>query len=86
MVAVLCVYCQSPKLTKNGISRQGKQRYRCGGCGRRSCENPTPRGLSAEKQAQVLAALNERMSQRGAARTFNISRNTIAALLEKKTA
>jgi transposase-like protein len=85
MVAVLCVYCQSAKLRKDGISRQGKQRYRCGECGRRSCENPTPRGLAEEKEAAILAALNERMSQRAVARTFKISRNTIAALIEKKT-
>jgi transposase-like protein len=86
MVALLCVYCQSPQLSKDGFSRQGKQRYRCGRCGRRSCENPTPRGLSADKEAQVFSALNERMSQRAVARTFKISRNTIAALIEKKTA
>ncbi len=70
---------------KDGISRQGKQRYRCRECGRRSCDNPTPRGLPADKEAAVLAALNERMSQRGVARTFGISRNTISALLQKKT-
>lgn len=70
---------------KDGFSRQEKQRYRCRGCGRRSCHNPTPRGASPEKQTQVLAALHERMSLRGAARTFGISRNTIAAWLKKKT-
>jgi len=72
-------------LVKSGRSAAGKQRYLCRGCGRRSCQNPTPRGASAQKQTQVLAALSERMSLRAAARTFGISRNTITALLEKKT-
>ena len=85
MVAILCSGCQSERLVKDGFTLQKKQRYRCRACGRRSSENPTPRGASPEKQAQVLAALSERMSLRAAARTFGMSRNTIAALLEKKT-
>lgn len=70
---------------KDGRSRQGKQRYRCRSCGRRSSENATPRGALPEKQALVLAALRERMSLRAAARAFGMSRNTITALLKKKT-
>jgi transposase-like protein len=85
MVAMLCAHCQSERLVKDGFSSRGKQRYRCRSCSRRSSENPTPRGASPEKQAQVLAALGERMSQRAAARSFKMSRDTISALLEKKT-
>ena len=84
MVAVLCPYCENEKLVKAGWSRQGKQRYCCRSCGRRSCENPTPPGLSGEKQEQILAALNERMSLRGIARTFKVSRDTITDLLKKR--
>jgi transposase-like protein len=79
------MYCGSERLVKAGLSVGGKQRYLCRGCGKRSSQDPNPRGVSAEKEAQILAALNERMSLRGVARTFGISRNTIAALLQKKT-
>jgi transposase-like protein len=84
MVAVLCRCCQSERLIKDGWSAQGKQRYRCRSCGRRSCESPMAIGLSTEKEAQILAALNERMSLRGIARTFKVSRNTITDLLKKR--
>lgn len=85
MVAIQCCYCQSEKLIKDRWSAQGKQRYRCRSCGRRSCDNPTPPGLSAETEVQILAALNERMSLRGIARTFKVSRNTVTDLLKKRT-
>lgn len=70
---------------KDGVSESGKQRFRCGSCGKRSRENPARCGVSADKAALVLNALSERMSLRACARTFGLSRNTITALLEKKT-
>lgn len=85
MVCVLCVHCNSERLVKDGFGENGKQRYRCRGCGKRSRDNASVPGVPPEKAAQVLAALNERMSLRGAARAFGMSRNTITALLEKKT-
>ncbi len=85
MVCVLCVHCNSARLVKDGFSDKGKQRYRCRGCGKRSRHNACVAGVSAAREAQVLAALNERMSLRAAARTFKMSRRTISDLLEKKT-
>lgn len=84
MVAVVCLHCGSEKLVKSGHSVGGKQRYLCRGCGRRSSQNPRVPGLSAEKEAQILAALNGRMSLRGIAGTFGVSRNTITDLLKKR--
>ncbi len=46
--------------------------------------NPKLLGLSAEKEAQILSALNERMSLRGISPTFQVSRNTITDLLKKR--
>lgn len=85
MVCVLCVHCDSPRLVKDGFGDNGKQRYRCRSCGKRSRQNARIPGVCAEKEAQVLAALGERMSLRAAARTFKMSRRTVSALLEKKT-
>jgi len=85
MVCVLCCHCQSERLVKDGFGDNGKQRYRCRSCGKRSRENARVPGVSPEKQALVLAALGERMSLRAAARSFKMSRDTISTLLEKKT-
>ena len=69
-------------MMKDGFSPNGKQRFRCGGCGKRSRENPH-QGHSEAFQQQVLKAYNERMSMRGIARTFGISRNTLVQWLKK---
>lgn len=68
---------------KDGFSAQGKQRFRCRGCGRRSRENPY-QGRPPEKEEQVIALLQERTSQRGIARALNISRVTVAEIVKKK--
>ena len=85
MIYLNCGECGSEKLMKDGKSESGKQRYRCRSCGKGSRENARRPGVSAEIQSAVFAALGERMSLRAAARTFRMSRNTITALLEKKT-
>ena len=80
---MICRYCQSPRVTKNGHIPNGKQNYRCFACNRQFVENPTPVVHSPETRAQVLAALNERMSLRGAERVFHVARQTIARWLRE---
>jgi transposase-like protein len=70
-------------MMKDGFARNGKQRYRCASCGKRSRENPD-QGHSPQFQEQVLKAYAERMSMRGIARTFGISRNTLVQWLKKR--
>ncbi len=83
MISVLCQHCGSEQLKRDGKSAAGKQRFKCGGCSRRSCENPY-RGRPAEKEAQVLALHLERTSQRGISRALKVSRVTVAHLLKKR--
>ena len=83
MVAQVCCYCSSTKLVKDGFSPQGKQRYRCRGCGRRSREQPD-HGYSEAFKSQILAAYNERMSLRGIERAFGVSRHTVTSWLKKR--
>ena len=82
-ITVLCRHCGSDRLVKNGHAANGKQKYKCHGCGKQSRENPASPGLSEERQAEILRAYEERQSMRGIARTFRISRMTLAALLKK---
>jgi transposase-like protein len=92
MVMVRCIHCESEKLVKDGYCAADKSgnrspRYRCRGCGKRSSaySQAPRRAVTAEKEAQVLALLNERNSQRGIARALQMSRSTIVKILEKKT-
>ena len=82
MVLVLCSHCGSEQLIKDGFGENGKQRYRCRNCGKRSRERPWT-GVTPEQEAQVLALANERMSQRGIARALRMSRVTVVSILKK---
>src|SRR6266487_2991387 len=43
-ITLQCSHCQSDALIRDGHAPNGKQKYRCHTCGRRSRENPTPTG------------------------------------------
>jgi len=92
MVMMTCSHCGSVRIHKDGLcevdqSGEQAQRYRCRECGKRSSEHSRSRrrAVTAEKEAQVLALMNERMSQRGIARALKMSRNTVISILEKET-
>ena len=63
--------------------QSGKQRYRCRDCQKTSRDNPAPRETDPRRKAQILAAYHERMSMRGLARTFGVSRSTVSKWLKK---
>jgi transposase-like protein len=92
MVLKTCIHCGSERIHKDGFceldhSGEQAQRYRCRACGKRSSAHSRSRrgAVTAEKEAQVLALMNERMSQRGIARALKMSRTTVVSILEKKT-
>lgn len=80
---VLCAHCGSANLRRDGKAPNGKQKYFCRDCQKGSRKNPSARAYSAEFQAQVLAAYQERCSQRGVCRIFGIARQTLADWLKK---
>jgi len=82
-ITVVCCHCGSDRLVRNGFARNGKQRYKCRGCSRQSREDPKEPGLSLQREAEIRRAYEERQSMRGIARTFKISRNTLAKLLKR---
>ncbi len=71
-------------MIKNGLSRGGKQQYRCHGCGRRSVADPQGQGHSEKFQAQILALYFERPSMRGIQRATGVSRQTLSGRLKKR--
>jgi transposase-like protein len=83
MIKQQCYHCQSENLVRNGKTRNGKQRFLCNDCGRRSRDNPQPLGYSELEKATILRAYQERSSLRGLTRTFGVARNTVSTWLKK---
>jgi transposase-like protein len=66
------------------MTSNGKQRFLCNDCGKRSRQDPQPNGYTEEEREEILRAYQERSSLRGLARTFGVSRNTPSAAGSKK--
>ena len=79
-----CPACASQNIKKNG-HQSGKQRYRCRDCHKTWRDNPNSRATDPQRKATILAAYHERMSQRGLARVFGVSRSTGRPVAQKKT-
>lgn len=82
-LVVPCPYCQSADLVLDGKALDGRQRYRCRDCDRRSRAAPRSNAHPEEKRATVLRAAHERASVRGVARIFGVSRHTVSDWLKK---
>lgn len=78
-----CPSCTSDQLIKYGITPNGKQRYRCRGCGRQHRADPAPNGYPPEQREVILRAYQERSSLRGLSRTFGVSRSTVSGWIKK---
>jgi len=78
-----CHKCGSENIRKNGKDEYSSQRYFC-----RDCKVTRiliyKRTLSENRKEEIIKATQERMSLRGAARTFGVARQTIAKWLKKK--
>lgn len=79
---VSCYHCGSVDLIRFG-SQNGRQRYKCKGCGKTSRENKGSNAYSEERKAEILAAYHERGSMRAMTRIFGVNRNTVLAWLKK---
>lgn len=82
--AVPCPHCQSLNLIRHGTTDDGRQRYKCRDCGRRSRQDARPNGYTAQEQATILRAYQERSSLRGLTRTFGVARNTVVKWVKKR--
>jgi transposase-like protein len=76
-ITVMCRHCGSDRLEKDGFAPNGKRKYLCRACGKKSRQDPAGPRPTEERKAEILRAYQERQSMRGIARTFRISRNTL---------
>ncbi|MBL7989158.1 MAG: IS1 family transposase [Chlorobi bacterium] len=79
-----CRHCQSMRITRNGLTNNGKQRYHCNDCHRNSRKNPQTNGYTPEQRQAILHAYQERSSLRGLTRTFGAARNRVSTWIKKK--
>ncbi len=82
-IILLCPYCESEKMVRNGHAPNGKQKYFCQECKRSSRENPVPPAYSEERKEEITRAYQERSSLRGIERTFGVSRYSVVKWLKK---
>lgn len=83
-VTLRCQYCASIHLVRHGLAADGRQRYLCRDCQKRSREQPRTNAYATEAREQILRASAERSSLRGLSRTFGVSRNTVTDWLKKR--
>lgn len=83
MIALACPGCSSVDVIRFGTNRGGSARCRCKECLKTFTPKPNLRSLTPEKEAAILRALAQRISQVGIAQTFKVSRNTVRAIRKK---
>ncbi len=83
-VTLRCQHCESRKIVRNGLAADGRQRYVCRDCGRRSRAQPRTNAYSEEERETILRAYAERSSLRGLSRTFGVSRQTVTSWIKKR--
>jgi len=83
MIALSCPHCGDTAVIKFGTNRSGTPRCRCRGCGRTFTRSPKSRAMTPEREALILRALKERISQRGIARALRVGRQTVRAVRKK---
>lgn len=70
---ISCPTCESRHTVKNGRIHNGKQNYRCRGCGRQFVQDPQNKPLDPVTKALIAKLLLERLSLAGIARVTGVS-------------
>src|SRR5229473_2630992 len=85
-ITLHCAHCGSERLVRDGHAPNGKQKYRCHACGRRSRENPTPNAYPEARREEILhASSRTQSSARPHAHIWHLSHDRIQ-LDQKKVA
>ncbi len=80
-----CPHCSEVEpVVRFGKNRSGTERLWCKVCRKAWTPSPITRQATPEKEAQISAALTERLSQRAVARLLKVSRDTILKTAPKK--
>ena len=88
-VKVICPFCGSEKVSKNGHNKTGKQVYRCNNsaCQHRSfVEEYTYKACEPAVREQVLRLAIDCTGTRATGRILGISKDSVTAILKKRQA
>lgn len=72
-MSISCPSCESQQIVKNGKIHNGKQNYRCRGCGRQFVENRQQKIISQSTKNLIDKLLLEKIPLAGIARVTNVS-------------
>ena len=79
-----CPHCQrTESVVRFGFTEGGRQRLRCQECRKTWSPEAKSGTLSAEKEALIVKALGERLSQRAVAGALSTGRDTVRKVLKK---
>ena len=81
-----CHRCASSQTVKNGHIRNGKQRFKCRGCGRQFVEQPTKKVIDQATRNLIDRLLLERLSLAGIARSVGVSEQWLQTYVNEKYA
>ena len=81
-----CPLCASSQTVKNGRIHNGKQRFKCRGCGRQFIEQPTKKVIDLATRELIDRLLLERISLAGIARAVQVSEQWLQTYVNEKYA
>lgn len=81
-----CPNCSSYQTVKNGRIHNGKQRFKCHGCGRQFVEHPQKKVIDQATRELVDRLLLERISLAGIARFVQVSEEWLQTYINQKYA
>lgn len=81
-----CPTCASTHTVKNGRIHNGKQRFKCHGCGRQFVEQPTKKVIDQATRNLIDRLLKERISLAGIARAVQVSEQWLQTYVNEKYA
>ncbi len=82
---MVCRWCGSRKVAKNGKKSDGRQTYLCKECGRRMVERPKYKRMREEDLKMAVKMKDEGMSYSAIARVLGYGATTIRTHIQKKT-
>lgn len=83
-IEILCRYCQSDNLVKNGRSENGTQRYRCNECLKSFQNDYRYNAHKPGVKEQIIEQTLNSSGVRDISRNLGISKNTVMSELKKK--
>ena len=81
---MMCPYCSSEMIVKNGSNSCGKQKFLCKNCRRQFVENPKNKIISQETKDLIDDLLKEKIPLAGIARVAKVSKRWMQTYANKK--